>query len=160
MFMFVKRVRDLNKFMDYLRNVHGLTLIEGSHAVLPDGSEVGTWCGAKDGKFVVCFASHYIDRHYDAMRRLPNDVDDSELLRALIEADRDLWRAPVEPVIVIGFEDWVARAVWSYEDEVPGESVEALKHFEDHGSSRELFKDIVSRVAYERSSVLRDLLMH
>lgn len=158
MFVFVKWVKNLNKFMEYLRSVHGLSLVEGTHAVLPDGSEVGTWCGAKDGKFVVCFASHYIDRHYDALRKLPENASDSELLRALIEADRDLWRAPVEPLIVVGFEDWIARAIYSYEDDAPSESAEALKHFENSGSSRRLFKNIVVRIAYEKSSVLKEFL--
>ena len=150
MFVLVKGVRDLNRFIDFLRRECGLEIVEGSHAVLPDGSEVGTWCGARDGRFVVCFTSHYIDRHYDALRKLPPDADDAEVLRALIEADRDVWRVPVEPVVVVGLEDWIARPITRYEDSVPIEGVEALKHFEEStpSSARALLGGIVSRFAY------------
>ena len=157
MFLLVKRVGDLNKFMDYLRRECGVEIVEGSHAVLPDGSEVGTWCGARDGKFVICFTSHYIDRHYDALRKLPPNASDADLLAALIEANRGVWRVPVEPVVIVGLEDFVARAVTRYVDEVPSEGVEALRHFESTNSreSRELLQKIVSRVAYASGRELR-----
>ncbi|NPA96634.1 MAG: hypothetical protein GXO32_03430 [Crenarchaeota archaeon] len=160
MFVIVKRVRDLNKFIDFLRRECGLEIVEGSHAVLPDGSEVGTWCGARDGKFVVCFTSHYIDKHYDALRKLPPDADDVELLRVLIEADRDVWRAPVEPVVVIGLEDWVARPIARYDDSAPSEGAEALRHFEESAppSARTLLGSLVSRFAYASGKDLRRLV--
>ncbi len=156
----VKEINDLNKFMDYLRRECGLEIVEGSHAVLPDGSEIGTWCGARDGKFVVCFASHYIDKHYDALRKLPPDASDTEVLRALIEANRDVWRVPVEPVVILGLEDFVARAITNYADSVPEDGIEALKHFEENvpRDGRELLSKIVSKVAYANGEEVKKFI--
>ncbi len=130
MLVLMKRVNDLNRLIEMLRGL-GLEIREGTHAVLTDGSEIGVWCGSKEGKDVVCMVVHYIDSHYDALIKLPPDADDATILRALIEAERGyIWRVPVEPVLFVFFEiDDVLRNVMNYDDEMPSEAREAFETY-------------------------------
>ena len=141
-------IHDLNKFVSYLKGM-GLEVVEGSHAVLLDGSEVGVWHAVRGGEVVLSMAVHYIDAHYDALMRLPPDVSDSELLGALIEAERrGLWRAPVEPVLLLVLSEDVAGRVLSYSDEPPPQAAEALEHFRAHGTSKGILRELAMRIAY------------
>jgi len=148
------RVRDLNRFIDFLRGL-GLSVVEGSHMVLLDGSEIGVWHALRGDEVVLSMAVHYIDAHYEALMKLPPDAGDEELLAALIEAERrGLWRAPVEPVLLLVYSEEVAGRVMSYSDEPPPRAIEALRHFETHGSSRGLLAQLVSRIAYGSRGVV------
>jgi len=152
------RIHDLNRFIEFLESM-GLRIVEGSHAVLLDGSEIGVWHAVRGDEVVLSMAVHYIDSHYDALMRLPPNASDSELLHALIEAEkRGLWRAPVEPVLLLVLSEDVAGKVMGYSDEPPPQAAEALKHFRDHGTSQGILRELAMRIAYgSRRAVERGL---
>ncbi|MEM1682165.1 MAG: hypothetical protein QXI06_02930 [Sulfolobales archaeon] len=123
------RVWDLNKLLKHLADL-GYTISEGPHAVLHDGSEVGYWILTKDSQIVGQVIAHYIDNHYYALMKTEGATD-SEVIEALIRAEHgEMWRTPVEDVVVIAVEE-VLESIVKYADTIPNkEAEEALAHYE------------------------------
>jgi len=94
------RVRDLIKFIEYVRSL-GVDVVEGPHIVLTDSSEVSSWYLRLGTSNIGYIVAHYVDNHYLALHKLGDDATDREILEALIKADSEpKWAIPVEPVIV------------------------------------------------------------
>lgn len=123
------KVRDLNKLLKYFADL-GYTIVEGPHAVLHDGSEVGSWTLLKGSDVVGEVIAHYIDSHYYALMKTEG-ASDKEVMEALLHVrSAGLWRVPVEEVVLIASED-LFKEVVKYEDNIPSEEAEeALAHYE------------------------------
>ncbi len=121
-------VRDLNKLLKYFADL-GYTIVEGPHAVLHDGSEVGSWTLLKGSEVVGELIAHYIDSHYYALMKTEG-ASDREVMEALLHVhSAELWRVPVEEVVLIASED-LSREIVKYEDSIPSEEAEeALAHY-------------------------------
>jgi len=122
-------VKDLNRLLKYFADL-GYTIAEGPHAVLHDGSEIGSWTLLKESRVVGEVIAHYIDSHYYALMRT-EEASDNEVLEALLHAhSAELWRVPVEDVVLIASEE-LLREIVKYEDRIPTkEAEEALAHYE------------------------------
>lgn len=127
------KVRDLNKLLKYFADL-GYTISEGPHAVLHDGSEVGYWVITRGSEVVGQVVAHYIDRHYYALMKTEG-APDREVIEALMRAEQgEMWRVPVEEVIVIAAEE-IAEKVVKYVDSIPtAEAEEALSHYEQRAT--------------------------
>lgn len=122
-------IRDLNKLLKYFADL-GYTISEGPHAVLHDGSEVGYWVLTKGSQIVGQVIAHYIDRHYYALMKTEGAAD-REVIEELMRAEHgEMWRVPVEDVVVIAMDEVIESAV-KYADSIPSaEAEEALRHYE------------------------------
>lgn len=117
--------KDLRKLREYLKKL-GVDLKDGPHAILPDSSEVIIIEGSHKGKRVSLVA-HYIDNHYAALTRLPDNADDKSIAEALIKADtEERWESPVEPVIISTESEEIIPSLKEYRDDYPDEEVAKL----------------------------------
>ncbi len=140
-------VRDLDRLFEVLKE-RGFSIEEGMHTVLLDSSELGVWYCLREGRRVAAIVAHYIDAHYEAIASLPPDASDKELLKALIEAERrGLWRAPVEPVVVVSADEELASLAREYADSYPERAIEMLQHYQQHAEDREVVKNFLERLA-------------
>ena len=140
-------VKDLNNLLNLFRS-RGYSVVEGTHAVLEDGSEVGTWSIRQGEEEVAEVLSHYVDTHYYELMKLPSSAGDSEIIDALMRAElRGIWRVPVEPVVLVLRRDELESVVDSYRDEYPSEEArEAAKHYLERYRReviRELLRDVL-----------------
>lgn len=117
--------KDLRRLREYLKKL-GVELKDGPHAVLPDSSEVVIIEGSHEGK-KVSLVAHYIDNHYAALSKLPENADDKAVAEALIKADaEERWESPVEPVIISTESEKIIPSLKEYRDEYPNKEAEAL----------------------------------
>lgn len=132
-------IRDLNRFLNLFRK-RGFKVEEGTHAVLTDGSEVGSWRVLQGDKSIAEILSHYVDSHYYELIKLPDDAEDRKIIEALIRAEaHGLWRVPVEPVLLLLFEESAEELLRGYSDEYPSEEArEAARHYLEHHGARVL----------------------
>ena len=145
--------KDLDKLFTELKR-RGFAIEEGMHAVLLDSSELGVWYCVREGRRVAVIVAHYIDAHYEALAALPPNASDNEMLQALLDAERrGMWRASVEPVIIVSVDDELASIVREYSDTYPERAANVLEHYRRHAEDREVVRNFISRL----SSIVREL---
>ncbi len=111
-------VKDLDKLLEKIKAT-GLDVEYGPHAVLLDHSEVaGVRVKAGDTDKAVIIA-HYITPYYRA--ELSGKTSDDEYLEELLKIKHsgENWRIPVNPLIVIVFDDELVKLLEEYSDEYP-----------------------------------------
>ncbi len=98
------RVNDLDDFTGFIVG-RGFSVSRGSHAVLLDHSELETIRISRGDELVALIVSHYISEYYRVEYRGVEDEDEylRELLR--VKHSGEHWRIPVNPLIVIVFDD-------------------------------------------------------
>ncbi len=146
-------VKDLNNFLNYVK-AKGCNVAEGPHSVLLDDSEVGCWYILKNSKIIGEIVVHYIDSHYEYLKTLPPQASDQDIIRALLEAEKQgLWRVPVEPVIAVFYEeDVILRDILRYRDEYPDEKTKFW--FEKYSTNSSPYKNFIMSSLSTRISIL------
>lgn len=129
-------VKNLGKLFDYLEN-KGYRVEEATNMVLTDNSEIGEWViKDKGGKTIGRILAHYIRHYYAAIRELPGNASDREILERLLRAKYidEKWSSPVEPVVVLG-EDELSGILDKYVDDYPNDKAKLLveQYFIDGG---------------------------
>ena len=125
-----KVIKDLKGFRDFLKS-RGYDVVEGPHAVLTDSSEVCSWEIVRNGNTVAQLVAHYVDHHYLATATLPEQAEDSDIIKALVESELGgKFIVPVEPVIISSSDGEFLELVKGYRDEFSCEEAEkAFKHY-------------------------------
>ena len=134
-------IRNLNKFLKHFENL-GYEVVEGPHAILTDDSEIGVWYVRRDNDIKAEIMAHYVDTHYWALMNISSSTSDKEIIRALIMAQgMNLWRVPVEPIIVTIYEDALGKNIEKYSDDYESvEAIEAVRHYLVHKDAKVLEK--------------------
>lgn len=119
---------DLNKFASYL-NKYGVDIEEYNHTILHDSSEFAMFICKKNSRTIAYLAAHYIDAHYAALANLSEGASDTDIIEALINAEKGgMWRAPVEPVIYIASDEFV-KIIKNYSDSFPENAVVYINQY-------------------------------
>ncbi len=120
-------VRDLENFVEFLRS-KGFMIEESTSMVLTDNSEVGEWeVKNSDGRVIGKFMAHFIRHYYAALRELPSNASDREVLERLLKAKYfdEKWSSPVEPIVIVGDEE-LASVLKDYSDDYPNDRARVL----------------------------------
>lgn len=120
-------VRNLDSFIEFLRS-RGFMVEESTSMVLTDNSEIGEWeVRDSSGKVVGRFMAHFIRHYYAALKELPSNASDREVLERLLKAKYfdEKWSSPVEPLVVLGDEE-LAGVLRDYSDDYPNDRARLL----------------------------------
>ena len=122
----VMDARDLDKLFKTLRD-HGYTVEESTNTVMTDNSELGEWNIKKNNTSVGKIIAHYIRHYYAALRQLPANASDKQVLETLLKAkySENKWASPVEPILLI-VEDELSELLRNYRDDYPNREAETL----------------------------------
>lgn len=151
--------RNLYKLFTYLEG-KGYRVVESTNMVLGDNSEIGEWeIRDREDRVVGRIIAHYIRQYYAAMRELPGNASDREILERLLKAKyfEEKWSSPVEPVLIIG-EDKVASVLNEYQDDYPNDKARMLveQYFIDGGVRvmTRLAKKMIENVGKQTSTTI------
>ena len=143
-------IKNLNKLLKYFEDL-GYKVVEGPHAILTDDSEVGVWYIYKNNDIRAEIMAHYVDSHYRALMNLSSSASDKEVIEALISVKRvNLWRAPVEPVVITIYEEGLEKQIEKYNDDYESkEAMDAVNHYLTFKGSK-ILKELLSQLKLKK----------
>jgi len=134
-------IRDLDKLINTVIN-SGYRIEQGTHAVLPDNSEIEEICIFKGERLHGIVIAHYISQYYKVIVENEN-ADDSTILKKLLEVkySKNKWRTPVSPIAILT-DDELVDILEKYKDEYPCDDARKLSNF--YKEKNPVNKDIIS----------------
>ncbi len=142
------RIHDLYGLLGKLKS-SGFEIEPGTHAVLPDNSEIEEMRVVSRGRVVGIVVAHYISQYYGVIAD-NRDKSDDELLHLLLEAKYggNKWKTPIEPVAIISDDKRLLELVEQYSDDYPSEKAREYynKYREENPLSEKMFSGLIARV--------------
>ncbi|RLG83137.1 MAG: hypothetical protein DRO40_05620 [Thermoprotei archaeon] len=134
-------IRDLDKLINTVIN-SGYRIEQGTHAVLPDNSEIEEIFIFKGERLHGIVIAHYISQYYKVIVENEN-ADDSTILKKLLEVkySKNKWRTPVSPIAILT-DDELVDILEKYKDEYPCDDARKLSNF--YKEKNPVNKDIIS----------------
>ncbi len=147
-------IRDLDRLVKALED-SGYTIEYGSHAVLPDNSEVEEiYVVGSDGVHGIIIA-HYISQYYKVIIDHERE-DDSIVLRKLLEVKYGgrRWRTPVSPVAILTDDHGLIEVLEKYRDEYPCSDAEHYSRIyrERNPDSQRIISGLLARALEKLTS--------
>lgn len=145
-------VKNLNKLLKYFEDL-GYEVVEGPHAILTDDSEIGVWYVYKNNSIRAEIMAHYVNSHYRALMNLSSSASDREVIEALISVKGvNLWRAPVEPVVITIYEDLLEEQIKKYSDDYESrDAIDAVNHYLTFKESK-ILKEVLSQFKLKKAN--------
>jgi len=135
-------IRDLDNLINTVIN-SGYKIEQGTHAVLPDNSEIEEIYIFKDERLLGIVIAHYISQYYKVIVE-NEDADDSAILKKLLEVkySKNKWRTPVSPIAILIADNELVDVLEKYEDEYPCDDARRLSNL--YKEKNPINKDIIS----------------